>query len=195
MSGGPARQGRENRLPMLGEFVSLISRSGLPYRLYRLFLCLFSRSFCSNCSYDQAHPVKETWPPGRVARRIRDPLSGPDGSNGSGLPSPPSPPSLSSVIVIGESARSVGIALSIYRGMATMKQEIMKPVSILRRFVPTPVIHDTAQLQVYRKGQWVQFAWCDRPSRFISWSPHYVCAFHYPGSVRKFNSYCEASRH
>lgn len=69
------------------------------------------------------------------------------------------------------------------------------PIRRHSRFVKTPVIHDVLTLCVYKKGQWVRLAWCDKPSRFHSISPRgNVVAFHYPAAARQFASYCEPSR-
>lgn len=63
------------------------------------------------------------------------------------------------------------------------------------RFVPTPVITDTLHLQCYQRGQWVQLAWCDKPSRYFGINERgNVTAFHYPNAAGRFNSYCAASR-
>ena len=60
------------------------------------------------------------------------------------------------------------------------------------RFVKTPLITDTLHLQCYVRGQWVQLAWCDKPSRYYGSNGRIVTAFHYPKGVTGFNSYCAA---
>lgn len=61
-----------------------------------------------------------------------------------------------------------------------------------KRFVPTPIITDTLALQVYQRGQWVKFAWCEKPSRYYGSNGRIVTAFHYPRAVSGFNSFCAA---
>lgn len=61
-----------------------------------------------------------------------------------------------------------------------------------KRFVRTPVIHDVLHLQCYQRGQWVQLAWSDRPSRYWGTNPgasQTVIAFHYPTAHRQFCQY------
>jgi len=61
------------------------------------------------------------------------------------------------------------------------------------KFVKTPLIKDVLHLQCYMRGQWVQLAWSDKPSRFYGMSESgVVTAFHYPRAVSGFNSYCSA---
>jgi len=61
------------------------------------------------------------------------------------------------------------------------------------RFVKTPLIKDVLHLQCYLRGQWVQLAWSDKPSRYYGMSESgVVTAFHYPRAVSGFNSYCSA---
>ena len=63
------------------------------------------------------------------------------------------------------------------------------------RFVKTPIISDTLHLQAYQRGQWVQLAWCDKPSRYFGMNERgNVTAFHYPGAAQRFASYCAAGR-
>ena len=60
------------------------------------------------------------------------------------------------------------------------------------RFQKTILITDTQQLvqNPPRRGQWIQLAWCDKPSRFYSVNPRgHVTAFHFPGAARKFNTF------
>ena len=60
------------------------------------------------------------------------------------------------------------------------------------RFVKTPVIADTLHLQAYQRGQWVQLAWCDRPSRFFGMNDRgNVTAFHYPRANKQFAEYSQ----
>ena len=69
----------------------------------------------------------------------------------------------------------------------------IKPRGILRhsKFVKTPLITDVLHLQAYKRGQWIQLAWSDKPSRFYGMSASgVVTAFHYPRAVGNFNSYC-----
>ncbi len=72
----------------------------------------------------------------------------------------------------------------------------MNPSRVIHsRFVKTPLIADTLQLQAYRRGQWVQLAWCDAPSRYYGMNERAnVTAFHYPAAHRKFVGYCSAGR-
>ena len=65
-------------------------------------------------------------------------------------------------------------------------------MKIHSRFVPTPIIHDTLELQLYQRGQWVRLAWCDHLSRFHEWTDGHVRAFHYPNASGDFASYCKA---
>jgi len=61
------------------------------------------------------------------------------------------------------------------------------------KFVKTPLITDVLHLQAYKRGQWVQLAWSDKPSRYYGMSESgVVTAFHYPRAVSGFNSYCSA---
>lgn len=63
------------------------------------------------------------------------------------------------------------------------------------RFVKTPIIHDTLALQIYQRGQWAQFAWCDKPSRYHGMNERgNVTAFHYPNAAGRFASYCAAGK-
>lgn len=65
------------------------------------------------------------------------------------------------------------------------------PIRRHTRFVKTPVISDVLTLAVYKKGQWIRLAWCDKPSRFHSINSRgNVVAFHYPAAARQFASYC-----
>lgn len=58
------------------------------------------------------------------------------------------------------------------------------------RFIKTPLITDTKQLVGLRKGQWIQLAWCDKPSRLHSVDTRgHVTAFHFPGAARRFATY------
>ena len=58
------------------------------------------------------------------------------------------------------------------------------------RFVKTPLITDTLALQIYQRGQWVQLAWCQKPSRYYGSNGRSVVAFHYPRAVSGFNNFC-----
>lgn len=61
------------------------------------------------------------------------------------------------------------------------------------RFVKTPVITDTLQLQAYRRGQWVKLAWCDKPSRYWGMNERgNVTAFHFPSAHSRFVQFCRA---
>jgi len=60
------------------------------------------------------------------------------------------------------------------------------------RYVKTPIITDTLHLQCYMRGQWVRFAWCNKPSRYYGSNGRNITAFHYPRAVTGFNSYCAA---
>jgi hypothetical protein len=65
------------------------------------------------------------------------------------------------------------------------------PRVVHNRFVKTPVITDTLQLQAYRCGQWVRMSWLDKPSRFHSMNARgNVIAFHYPRAGVRFAAYC-----
>jgi hypothetical protein len=61
------------------------------------------------------------------------------------------------------------------------------------KFVKTPLITDVLHLQAYKRGQWIQLAWCDKPSRFYGMSERgNVTAFHFPKAHSGFISYCSA---
>lgn len=63
------------------------------------------------------------------------------------------------------------------------------------RYIKTPLITDTAQLRSLQCGQWIQLAWCDRPSRFSRMDERgNVTAFHFPGAARRFASYHTLSK-
>lgn len=58
------------------------------------------------------------------------------------------------------------------------------------KFTKAPVISDVRQLRGLPKGQWIQLAWCDRPSRFHHMDDRgNVTAFHFPRAGGKFQSY------
>ena len=69
------------------------------------------------------------------------------------------------------------------------------PRLIHNRFVKTPLITDTLQLQAYRKGQWVELSWLSpHKSRYHGMNERgNVIAFHYPRAGVQFNAYCEPS--
>lgn len=67
----------------------------------------------------------------------------------------------------------------------------LPPRVVHRRFVKTPLITDTLHLQAYQRGQWVQLAWCDKPSRYWGMNARgNVIAFHYPRAFAGFCAYC-----
>lgn len=62
-------------------------------------------------------------------------------------------------------------------------------------YIKTPTITDVSQLKGLQRGQWIQLAWCDKPSRFHSMNDRgNVTAFHFPGAHRRFTSYCNPQR-
>lgn len=63
------------------------------------------------------------------------------------------------------------------------------------KYQKTILITDTKQLvqNPPQCGQWIKLAWCDKPSRFHHVTGQNVTAFHFPGGVRQFNSYCRAA--
>lgn len=63
------------------------------------------------------------------------------------------------------------------------------------KYVPTPIIRDTAELLKYKKGQWVRLAGSTNPSRFHSVNKNgIVLAFHYPNAGKRFNTYTRAEK-
>ena len=60
------------------------------------------------------------------------------------------------------------------------------------KFVKTPLITDVLHLQAYKRGQWVQFAWSDKPSRFFGMNErgNVVTAFHFPKAHSAFVRFC-----
>ena len=59
------------------------------------------------------------------------------------------------------------------------------------KFVKTPLITDTLHLQAYKRGQWIQLAWCDKPSRFYGMNERgNVTAFHFPKAHSAFVRFC-----
>ena len=64
------------------------------------------------------------------------------------------------------------------------------------KYLPTVLITSTEQLLngSYQSGQWIQLAWCEKPSRFHSATARNVKAFHYPVGVSGFNSFCSACK-
>lgn len=62
------------------------------------------------------------------------------------------------------------------------------------KYQKTPLITNTEQLAQLQCGQWVQFEWCDKPSRFHQYKgPHYTRAFHWP-YTRGFETFCALSK-
>jgi hypothetical protein len=64
------------------------------------------------------------------------------------------------------------------------------------RFQKTILVTDTKQLVARppQCGQWIQLAWCDRPSRFHHVNGTNVTAFHFPRAASGFNSYCAGGK-
>ena len=64
------------------------------------------------------------------------------------------------------------------------------------RFQKTLHVTDCAQLikNPPQCGQWIQLAWCDKPSRFHHVTGTHITAFHFPGAVSSFNSYNRLSK-
>lgn len=69
-------------------------------------------------------------------------------------------------------------------------------------FIKTPVINDVMEIhqKKLKRGQWIQLAWCDKPSRLHDYNYNslgyiaHVTAFHYPGAHSRFVSYVKATK-
>lgn len=64
------------------------------------------------------------------------------------------------------------------------------------KYQKTILITNSAQLVTNppQCGQWIQLAWCDKPSRFHHVTGHNVTAFHFPGAVSQFNRYARSAK-
>lgn len=64
------------------------------------------------------------------------------------------------------------------------------------KYTKTILITDTKQLidNPPQCGQWIQFAWCDKPSRFVRTNGTHVTAFHFPTAATGFNSYHRSAK-